>query len=342
MAFTVAVTSVCAKPGNEIKHDKGHDSGSFSFALIGDIPYGVEPGEFSQSYENVVEDINDDSNIRWVLHAGDIKSGSSECSDELFADRLYRFNQFEQPVILTLGDNEWTDCHRFKAGGYQPLERLDRLREVFYSQPGVTLGRPMRVKTQAHEGGFEEFPENVMWSRSNVIFLTMHVVGSNNGLKEFDPLGGAIRTLADDQEVERRTQAAINWMDKAFDKAEETNAAGVFLMIHANPLLEVKWLLNRDVNGVVERLGFTEFLVNLAKRTEAYGKPVVLAHGDSHWFRVDKPELPMSDSTADVFLANFTRVETFGSKIVHWVKVTVNPQSNEVFEVSQQLVEKNM
>lgn len=345
VVLTVAVTSVYANPEKNENHDKTgrhNKSNSFSFALIGDTPYGVKPGEYYPPYENLVEEINNDRSVRWVMHAGDIKSGSSDCSDELFEDRLQRYNQFDHPVILTLGDNEWTDCHRVKAGAYQPLERLDRLREIFYSQPGVTLGKYMPVTTQAYDTGFEEFPENVMWSRSNVIFSTMHIVGSDNGLKAFDSAGGVLRTLADDLEVERRTQAAIYWMNKAFDKAEKNDAAGVFLMIHANPDLEFKWLLERDSNGVVARPGFTRFLINLAMRTKTYGKPVVLAHGDSHWYRVDKPELPMSTDSADVFLANFTRVETFGSKIVHWIKVNVNPETDEVFQISQQLVEKNM
>ena len=322
--------------------DKKHGSKGFSFALIGDTPYGVEAGERDIPFDNLVEDINDDKKLSWVLHAGDIKSGSSECSDELFYDRHQRYSQFKYPVILTLGDNEWTDCHRVKAGAYEPLERLSRLREVFFSEPGITLAKPMHVNTQAFDAGYEEFPENVMWKKSNVIFASMHIVGSDNGLKAFDPAGGVIRTEADDLEVERRTNAAIAWMNKAFDKAEDSNSKGVFLMIHANPDLEFKWLLDRDENGVVKRPGFTQFLMNLSNRTKAFGKPVILAHGDSHWFRIDKPELPISIDTPDSFFSNFTRVETFGSKIVHWVKVTVDPASNEVFQFSQKLVKDNM
>ena len=337
LASSVACTFVIADDDHKHKKYK-----AFSFALIGDTPYGVLPGVDYAPFDNLQKDINNDRSIRWVLHAGDIKSGSTPCSDELFLDRLDRYNQFKKPVILTLGDNEWTDCHRVKAGGYQPLERLERLRSIFFNTPGATLAKPMPVMSQAKVPGYEEFPENVMWHKRNVTFATMHIVGSDNGLKPFDPAGGAIRTEADDLEVERRTQAAIAWLDKAFEQAEQRDAAGVFIMIHANPDLEFKWLLPRDENGVVARPGFTEFLTVLASRTKAYGKPVVLAHGDSHWFRVDKPELPMTADTADVFLPNFTRVETFGSKIVHWVKVTVDPSSNEVFQFSQQLVEENM
>ncbi len=222
------------------------------------------------------------------------------------------------------------------------MERLAKLREIFFSTPGETLAKTMSVNSQADQPGYEEFPENVMWSRSNVTFSAMHIVGSDNGLKGFDPNGGAVRTSADDAEVERRTDAAVAWLNLTFDQAESREAAGVFIMIHANPDLEFKWLLNRDVNGVVARPGFTRFLINLAMRTQQFGKPVVLAHGDSHWFRVDKPELPLSETEADTFLPNFTRVETFGSSIVHWVKVRVNPDTVEVFQFDQKLIKDNM
>lgn len=339
LIFNTACTYIVTNDDGKHKPNKEQ---TFSFALIGDTPYGVLPGVTYSPFDHMQKEINSDRSVLWVLHAGDIKSGSTPCSDQLFLDRRNRYKQFNKPVILTLGDNEWTDCHRVKAGGYQPLERLEKLREVFFTPPGTTLAKKMAVKSQAMDDGFEEFPENVMWSKGNVVFSAIHIVGSDNGLKPFDPHSNAVRTDEDDQEVERRSNAAIKWLNKAFDNAEEKDAAGVFIMIHANPYLEFKWLLPRDSNGVVTRPGFTEFLTVLATRTKAYGKPVVLAHGDSHWFRIDKPELPMTKDTADVFLDNFTRVETFGANIVHWIKVTVNPASDEVFTFSQQLVKENM
>ena len=39
------------------------------------------------------------------------------------------------------GDNEWTDCHRPNNGGYNPLERLAKVRATFFPSPGRTLGQ---------------------------------------------------------------------------------------------------------------------------------------------------------------------------------------------------------
>ena len=82
--------------------------------------------------------------------------------------------------------------------------------------------------------------------------------------------------------------------------------------------------------------GFEEFLATLEASVAAFGKPVVLAHGDSHFFRVDKPQL-----LAKAFLNNLTRVETFGAGNVHWIRVRVDPMSPEVFSFAEEIVDGN-
>ena len=66
------------------------------------------------------------------MHAGDIKAGSERCDDVLITHRFALYQTFRRPFIFTPGDNEWTDCHRVNNGRYNPLERLDFLRSVFF------------------------------------------------------------------------------------------------------------------------------------------------------------------------------------------------------------------
>lgn len=320
LALGAATTSVKSQEGG-FPQDKGQ--APFEFALIGDVPYGAPVGIPYRPFLNVIDEVNADPQIRFVLHAGDIKSGSERCSDELFADRLAYFQRFEDPFILTPGDNEWTDCHRVNNGAFAPLERLAKLRDVFYPVPGQTLGRnPVQLDSQAALG----HPENMRWSHRGVVFATLHVVGSNNGLAAFDPASPVKRSAADDAEVAARSAATLEWMHAAFDLAESRNAPGVFLMMQANPGLEF------ILNGV-DRRGFEILLTQLEQRVAAYGKPVVLAHGDSHYYRADKPRL---DKLA--VLPNFTRVETFGAANVHWIRVTVEPHSDDVFFFDAEIV----
>ena len=62
------------------------------------------------------------------------------------------------------------------------------------------------------------------------------------------------------------------------------------------------------------RRGYVDMSRLLEGETIVFGKPVVLVHGDGHYFLVDKP-LPGSrpvENQAVPTLRNFTRVETFG------------------------------
>ncbi|HEU5084703.1 MAG TPA: metallophosphoesterase, partial [Acidimicrobiales bacterium] len=93
-----------------------------TLAVIGDTPYGAEQ---EATFDRLVDAIDDDPKVRVVTHVGDIKSGGTACTDERFAAVADGFAAFDDPVVYTPGDNEWTDCHRPAAGGYDPLERLD-------------------------------------------------------------------------------------------------------------------------------------------------------------------------------------------------------------------------
>lgn len=71
----------------------------------------------------------------FVVHDGDVESGSSLCDDETFVLRKECFDAFAHPFVFVPGDNEWTDCHRANNGGYDPLERLARGSPAFELAP---------------------------------------------------------------------------------------------------------------------------------------------------------------------------------------------------------------
>ncbi len=70
--------------------------------------------------------------------------------------------------------------------------------------------------------------------------------------------------------------------------------------------------------------GFLESIGNtLIPLVEEFGKPVLLIHGDSHTFRIDRPFKNSEGNT----LSNLIRLEVFGSSNVHAVKVLVEPSA---------------
>ena len=261
------------------------------------------------------------------MHAGDIKAGS-ERDDELILHRFRLYQAFQRAFVYTPGDNEWTDCHRVNNGQYNPLERLGFLRSVFVPQVGQTTGGHVRsVRSQAENGAYAEFVENVMFRKHSVMFATVHVVGSNNGLEPWSGLSTPDSCLSPRSdriaESERRQAAGLAWLDEVFAAAAGTK--GLFLLIQANPY-------NEPSNPAQCPSGFQAFLSHLEALAQQYANPVMLAHGDDHFFFVDQP-LP------NLLLS---RVQTFGEGQVHWVKVHVDPKSSGVFRVEQKIVRPNL
>lgn len=295
-------------------------AGRFTFALIGDVPYGPE-GE--AKFPSLLDDLNADRNLSFVVHDGDFKNGSSVCSDQVFFNRLDLFNGSSHPFIYVPGDNEWTDCHRANNGGYDPLERLALLRRLFFATDQSLGQRTLRLERQSEDPRYAGYPENVRWAVHDVLFVGLHIVGSNNNLG---------RTPAGDVEYAGRNAANLAWMRQSFDVARANAYKAVMIVIQANPNFELPATDPR-------RSGFNDFLGALEGEVLLFDRPVVLVHGDSHYFRIDKP---LVGTRSRRRVEHFTRVETFGELDNHWLHVTVTPTTPNVFVFDQRIVAANL
>ncbi|HEY3000773.1 MAG TPA: hypothetical protein VGJ44_00360, partial [Kribbellaceae bacterium] len=184
---------------------------TYAIAVIGDVPYG---GMLIEHFPAFIGQINADPDVRMVTHLGDIKNGSSVCSDEYF--NLIRDDSalFRRPLVYTPGDNEWTDCHRVNNGAYDPLERLAKLRSTFFADPGTTLGR-QKVAVTAQDG----YPENVRYTRNGISFAALNIPGSNNSTLPWSGLGYTAPTAEQLAEVSGRTAADLALLDDVFAQA---------------------------------------------------------------------------------------------------------------------------
>lgn len=343
LLLTLTVTVPSSMAGNY--KPSYYYSPNYSFALVADAPYGDEN---VSSFDHLIRDVNHDKSVRFVMHGGDIKSGGAECSDERLIARFKQYQKFATPFIFTPGDNEWTDCHRESNGSYNPIERLDFLRSLFYPKPGYTTGGwKMPVRTQGNQPGFEKFVENTLFRRSQVVFSSIHVVGSNNNLRPWSGIDvdDSFENPRQDrlQEFEEREAASLAWLKKTFNVAKRKNSKGVFILIHGNPRFNVNF-------NEQDRAGFNAFLNELYAQTKAFGKPVLLAHGDSHVFFTDRPKLvpwyadgdALTPEDVQDFIPNLTRVQTFGDTPQHWIKITVSPYKKDVFVIEPQIVKSNL
>lgn len=287
----------------------------FDFALIGDVPYTEE--QATNLFPNMIRELNA-AKVAFVVHDGDIKGGSTPCFDRVFEDRLRDFQSFKHPLIYLIGDNEWTDCGR-GTNGFDPEERLQKLREMF-TRGDQSLGQhKLPLARQSSDPHFAKFRENVRWTMGNVMFVGLNVPG-------------AINNYGNKREFAERNAANIAWLKESFAFAKIENRRALMLILQANPFPE---------RGSTNRVhaGFREMLDVLERETLMFKKPVVLVHGDSHYFRIDKP---LYGSKSHRRIENFTRVETFGDPDVHWVRVTVEPGDPNVFTFRPQIIQANL
>ena len=294
----------------------GCGNSELQFALIGDNPYG-DDNVFK--YEKLIEDINS-SDVSWVIHLGDMKNGRSSCSDEKFLS-LYELNsKFHMPFVLTPGDNDWFDCRRESAGSWGRMNRLNKLREIFFQED-----HPLEAETQSETSVYSEFVENALWVQEDILFATVHLVGVSGREGGLD-LHGYIQ------------DAAVEWLQTIFKRAREKNVRAVFVATQADIFpysVEPDWLKLECPSCNFIRKYYEPFYEALKQELSNFDNQVLLAVGDTHIFRVDKPLYDKNQ-----LVINFTRVEVFGSEQVHWVKVNLS-KSDGVFVIEQEFVEGN-
>lgn len=310
--------------------------GKFAFGVIGDQQYDAES---EAKFPNLINHLNQ-ANLAFVAHVGDFKGSAVPCSDELFYRRREQFQASKHPLIYTPGDNEWTDCHRAKPIASDPIEKLAKLREVFF-QGDQSLGqRVLTLARQSNDPKYAKFRENARWLYGDVLFVTLHIVDSNNNLG---------RTPDMDAEYTERNAANLAWMKQAFDLAKRNGNKAVVIFMQANPFFE-DTLPPARIRGPriaapsKKPSGFSDFLSALQIETVAFGKPVALVHGGTHYFRVDKPMFSNHEAIGGLGrqIENFTRLEAFGFPEAHWIRIIVDPNIPDLFAFEAVNVKRNV
>jgi hypothetical protein len=323
----------CASTGSSTGSSGGQP---YSFGLWGDMPY-KKAGDDSK-LPAVMSSINA-SDIAFSMYDGDIKDGSSKCTDDIYTDALKMFGSMMKPVVYVPGDNEWTDCHRVNNGGYDSLERLTHLRRIMFPTLNSLGQTSMPLEHQGKLG--ERYVENTRFSHGGVVFAGINMPGSNNNLilnaKECTAKSARNAAQCDGANAEylERDAANVAWLKAAFAQAKAQSAAGVVVVVQADPgfdLPETEEVNESNAPGVI---GYRNFMDALVAQTETYKGQVLFVHGDTHFFKHDKPLYSPAR-----LLPNLTRLQTFGSPSLHWVKVTVDPSSANVFQVQPVIVKQ--
>lgn len=355
VALGAALIAVPAMAHATPKSDAGNTHGSFTYAVYGDAPYGVNPTDTSETDATpaFIDAVNADPTVSAVVHVGDIHSGSQYCTERYDQQIAGLWSDFADPMVYTPGDNEWADCHKAKEGGNvtdpqtgepvdfangNPVANLGLVRSIFFPQPGATLGSgSLHTISQAtaYDRAHPEdaqYVENVIWKRKGFVFVTLNIPGGSNN--DTDPWSGAA-SMSDEQstEMQQRTAADLRWLDRAFQIAQAEDAQGLVVVQQAD-----MWDLDgKPASHLTE---YEPIIQSLADHTRAFGRPVLTLEGDSHVYRSDNPlqqGAPCSgdagvcaydDWTSHPFydVPNFHRVVVHGSTVpLEYLRLTITP-----------------
>ncbi|MFZ4537454.1 metallophosphoesterase [Propionivibrio sp.] len=281
---------------------------TWRFALIGDVPYSDhERRELPLMLDDIATE-----HLAFIVHAGDFKRSNAKCSDELFLDRHALFEASSVPFIYVPGDNEWTDCTRVITGHFSELERLGKLREIFFAEPLSQGKSKIPVEQQS-----AAYPEHLRWRLGTVLFLSLNVPGPDNNFgmsKEASP------------EFLARNPIVIDWLKQGFSTARREKSAGIVIVMQGNPGF-------KHFTIGFGHSGYLELLEILRNETLAFPGQVLLVHGDTHWQRIDHP---LHHPETKEQISNFTRVETFGYPFMGWVKVIIDNEDPALFRFEVQ------
>lgn len=325
----------------------------FHFVALGDTAYNLDRD--LPVYERLIGAIND-SAPAFTVHVGDTW-GALACTEENHRWVRGWFDKYDHPVVYTPGDNEWTDCRHpdvldaynriiqgkgtsqdmavigqarqfdnaFAATSYaDTLASLSAIRQVFFATNQSLGARSMTLARQPDQSEFDHMAENARWERGGVVFATVSVPGSATGFTINDADRAA--------EAMERNRANVAWIKSTFDQATSGDAKAVVIAMHASLFHDDEG--NQDFGKQLR--GGAEgpyFWVALAIRdlAAAYGRPVLLVHGDFHEFVVDRPFLVSQGEAEPPKFGNVTRLQVFGAPELKAVRVNVDTSTPWVF-----------
>jgi len=277
-----------------------------TFAIIGDTPY-------STLEERSLRDVlaSQPASVVFVLHLGDLKSGWERCSDDLLRHRHGLLSASARPLVFVPGDNEWVDCTRLPAGGFDPLDRLEMLRRLFHQADPAPASAFGGFSRQPASEGSTAFPEHMRWHHEGVGFLTLNVPGSHDARSSEPRLA---------QANSARRSAVLRWLDETRAWASASRLRALVIASHANPNYERDRRGEPPVGADDPDDAYAWWRQGLRTLAEKLPVPMLLLHGDTHTYRIDRP---LRDRNGHA-IGHIVRLESYGTpRASRWLTVTI-------------------
>jgi hypothetical protein len=241
------------------------------------------------SVRHMLDAIGHERETSFVVYDGNLKGETEACRDSVYEARRELLDASPKPVVLLPGEHDWVDCGQTRAGGYDPVERLDFLRQTFFGESESLGQSPMSLTRESGVARFRPFRENVRWQENGVAFVGLNAPSPNNHYLNAGGRNG---------EFEDRSVANGFWLEHAVESARRSDMRAVVVILQGDPDFtryerrdRFAWL--RFSRGDQARDGFLELKRSLVRIAEAFRGPVIVIHGSEtplpNGFRIDQP-----------------------------------------------------
>jgi hypothetical protein len=183
------------------------------FAVIG---HGF--AEMGDSHLKRAIEETGDKEVAFVVVTG-IKGGNENCSDKLYQKRRELIADAPRPMIMLPAGSDWTECKN-SAGRTDAIERLNRLRELFYAEPNSLGERKLALTRQSMSPRWRSYAENAHWAVGKVLYATVNMPADNNHY---------LTAAGRNSEYEDRLVANRYWLNRLFAIARRDKLEAVVL-----------------------------------------------------------------------------------------------------------------
>ncbi|WP_321794552.1 hypothetical protein [Caballeronia sp. J97] len=325
--LTSALAIAAALACGAIAQARAEGNAPLGFAVISDAlsrPADEAP------VRRMLEAIGRDGGIEFIVYDGNFKGAAEPCRDSIYQARHDLLDASRTPLVLLLGQHDWADCGLAHAGAYDPVERLDFIRQLFFVDAGALGQSPLTLSRESDVARFRTFREIVRWQSQGIAFIGLNVPGPNN---HYLTAGGR------NGEFEDRAVATTFWLEHAAESARRTEMRALVIMLQADPDFSryerrerFAWLRFSRTNQ--PRDGFLELKRSLVKVAEIFRGPVIVIHGtdapEPNGFHIDQP----LRNDKGLIVTNLTRVAiAFKKPQSQWLEVQSDAQWHPPFRL---------
>ncbi|HZZ01781.1 hypothetical protein [Paraburkholderia sp.] len=288
--------------------------------------------------QRLIEAIGRDREVSFIVYDGNLKGAKEACRDALYERRHALLETSRAALFFIPGQHDWADCGTAEAGGFDPVERLDQLRQTLFTDSASMGQNPIALTRESEVSRFRPFRENVRWQVGDTVFVGLNAPGPNN---HYLTAGGR------NGEFEDRVIANAFWLEHAAEYAKRRDARAIVVFIQGDPDPEryerpdrFAWLrFTRNTR----RDGFLEFKRSLVKLAQIFRGPVLVIHCDderaSAGFVIDQP----LRNDKGMLVTNLTRIALAPhDRLNQWIQIEADLGKKPPFRVSVRDVPKQM